>query len=118
MTFTVPPPLPSTAPVFCVGGPVWTTLVAALRPGARLAADAVGFAEGFAEGGYALVLVDLASTRADPIELALALRRRHPDVRLAALGAPAAEALLRFAAVGFVEVYAATAEGITQLAGA
>ncbi len=116
MTLTVPPPLPATAPVLCVGGPVWTTLVAALRPGARLAADPVGFAEGFAEGAYALVLVDLATIWADPIELALALRRRHPEVRLAALGAPAAEALLRFAAVGFAEVYGASPEGITQLA--
>ncbi len=116
MTPTVPPPLPATAKVFCVGGPVWTTLVATLRPGARLAADPVGFAEGFADESHALALIDLGTPWADGIELALALRRRHPALRLVALGAPAGDALLRFAGVGFAEAYASSAEGITWLA--
>ncbi len=91
-------------------------LVAALRPGARLAGDAVAFAEGFAEGGYGLVLVDLSTAWADPLELASALRRRHPALPLAALGAPAPDKVLRFGSIGFSELYSSALEDIARLA--
>lgn len=111
-----PAPLPAEATVFCVGGPAWTALVAALRPGARLAGDAVAYAEGYAEGGFGLALVDLGTPWADPLELAAALRRRHPSVPLAALGEPAPQALVRFGAVGFQEHYPSGVEGAAALA--
>lgn len=64
---------------------------------AVLVGDAVGFAEAFGSGDYALALVAVTLPWGDGIEVLGALRRRHPTVPVVLLGDPSVPGAVRAA---------------------